>query len=502
MENQEIELKFGVPQDVLGRLGEHPAFAAPAQASELRSVYFDTPTHALKRRSLGLRVREGEGARRQTLKLDRPTSPTQRSEWETEVRGDRPDLAALADTPAAAVLKDGEVAPVFITTVERTRRLWTKGEDVVEVSLDQGAITCGARSEPVQELELELKTGEPQALYALAAELAGQLNLRLLFASKAQRGYRLAEAADRRPQKGQVGGVDGETPAADGFRDVAQACLTQVAANAELLRERRSPEALHQTRVGLRRFRAALSAYRPMVEDAEFEALKTETKWLAGELDRARNLDVFIHDAFRATDAGAAQRGAFASFGSQLLHAQSQAYVQALTALDSPRFARLLLQISAWLNVGAWLRSEDPKAKALRERRSDDFAGKRLDRAHRQVLKRGRKFAKLDDERRHRLRIKAKKLRYAAEFFADSFGRAKRRDRFFEALERLQDDLGVLNDAAVAPGLAREVVADRSADAGFAAGVIVGARRGAIPKAVRRASKRFARFERARPFWG
>ena len=57
---QEVELKFELSETALPALGEHPAFAAPAKTSRLRSVYFDTPEHALWAARFGLRVRQGE----------------------------------------------------------------------------------------------------------------------------------------------------------------------------------------------------------------------------------------------------------------------------------------------------------------------------------------------------------------------------------------------------------------------------------------------------------
>lgn len=69
---------------------------------------------------------------------------------------------------------------------------------------------------------------------------------------------------------------------------------------------------------------------------------------------------------------------------------------------------------------------------------------------------RGGNLVDLDDEARHQLRITAKKLRYAAEFFSPlCMGKAetKRHKRFITAMEGLQDQLGSLNDLATAPDM-------------------------------------------------
>jgi inorganic triphosphatase YgiF len=503
MDAPEIELKFEVPDEALPTLGEHPALAVPAQVSRLRSIYFDTPRRDLRLACLGLRVRQGEGRLVQNLKWEKHFAHFTRHEWETEVRSDRPDPEALVGTPADDVLDSGgeSLEPVFTTTVERTRRLWTRDDDVVEVSLDRGEITSGVRREPIQELELELKAGDPRALFELASTLADGVKLPLMFQSKAERGYHLADDPGWKPERAQPIAIPPETPAGDAFRDVAHGCLAQVANNARLVNRYRGIEALHQLRVGLRRFRAALTTFRSFVEDSEYDEIRVETKWLAGELDEARDIDVFIQESFRCVNPEPADRDAFARLGAQLLHAQSEAYDRALGALASPRFTRLVLTAFRWLELGAWARSDEPVVKSLRDGRTDAFAHDQLDRMRRQVRRRGRRLARLDARSRHRLRIKAKKLRYAAEFFSESFGRKGRRKRFLQALEDLQDSLGRLHDAAVSPQLALDLVRDHPAEAGFAAGLIVARRRASAKKAERAAIKSFDAFDTAKPFW-
>jgi triphosphatase len=74
-----------------------------------------------------------------------------------------------------------------------------------------------------------------------------------------------------------------------------------------------------------------------------------------------------------------------------------------------------------------------------------------LDRLRRRLKRTGRDLARLDDEQRHEVRIIAKKLRYAAEFFTGLFpGKkaARRRAGFLGDIEALQTALGELNDLA------------------------------------------------------
>jgi triphosphatase len=119
----------------------------------------------------------------------------------------------------------------------------------------------------------------------------------------------------------------------------------------------------------------------------------------------------------------------------------------------------------------------------------------------------------LDSERRHRLRIQTKKLRYAAEFFATAFPRKKstrRRKAFVRSLERLQDALGDLNDIAVNKKLSEQLVSGEGAAAqrrggrakkAFAVGRLSGREETRIASVVHDAERAYAGFAKAKPFW-
>ena len=57
------------------------------------------------------------------------------------------------------------------------------------------------------------------------------------------------------------------------------------------------PVALHQTRIGLTRLKAAVAFYGPMVADSEWTRLKSELKWLSAHLSATRDLDVAIENS-------------------------------------------------------------------------------------------------------------------------------------------------------------------------------------------------------------
>lgn len=497
----ETELKFELDSEAMQKLREHPAFAEPQPSRRLRSVYFDTPDHDLRNRGLTLRVRETSGDFVQTVK-QRQNGLFARDEWEQRVKAEQPDPQAFHDTPVEPLLgaDAARLAPVFATTVERCVHLWRQGEDVVEISLDQGEIAVGEQREPIRELELELKAGRPEALFALARELSRDAPMRLSFESKGERGYRLAGRDGLEAFKSEQIAVKPDTPVEEVFRIVARSALSQVTANAQLLRRARLPEAVHQMRVGLRRFRAALTTFKPMLEGEGFAEVKAGAKWLAETLDEARDIDVFIQDSFRPAEALADEADpAIEALGSRLRHLQAEAYEHVAASLDSPRFAALLLDIAAWVEVGPWVRRDE----RIRHEAAGAFGARALDRLHRRVRKKGRHLKDLSPTSRHKLRIEAKKLRYAIEFFGGAFceKHERRRDGYRQAIRVLQDRLGELNDLAVARAKAPRLLGVRGAQAAFVAGLIIGRREENEAELRKAAATAFGAFREAKPYW-
>jgi CHAD domain-containing protein len=141
-----------------------------------------------------------------------------------------------------------------------------------------------------------------------------------------------------------------------------------------------------------------------------------------------------------------------------LRDARRQAYVRARAALGSPRWRKLMLELAEWLSIGPWL--TQPKDPSLCDEPISHSAVRILDRSMKRLERRGRGLVRLDDHRRHRVRIEAKKLRYAAEFFEALFpGKATKKGRkaFGRAIEALLDSLGALNDLTLAPELSENL---------------------------------------------
>ena len=140
---------------------------------------------------------------------------------------------------------------------------------------------------------------------------------------------------------------------------------------------------------------------------------------------------------------------------------REEAFARACAAVESTRFRSLVLDTACWIEAGDWTRNPDHLTRLLREQPIVGAAADELRRRWKKILKAGAQLDGLDPQRRHKMRIQAKKLRYASEFFGGAFPGKKamrRRKDFVAGLEKVQDALGELNDIAVHEGLSEQLV--------------------------------------------
>jgi triphosphatase len=305
--------------------------------------------------------------------------------------------------------------------------------------LDTGFVAAGDRRSAICEVELELKGGEPQALFALGRKIGGIVPFRLGVLSKSERGYRLLGPMPA-VFKAEPVELDHRMNTVSSFQKIAQESLRHFCLNETILLDRQNSEALHQARVALRRLRSAFSIYKPILTDEEAERLRNELKWLASILGDARNIDVLV------------AKVSSNDLRRRLTEARTKAYADAVLALRSPRARALMLDLCEWLSCGEYLRA--PSSEDIRSTPISNFASAALDLQRKKIKKHARDFAKADDEHRHQVRKDAKRLRYSADFFTSLFDNRKSRRRhrgFIKVMETLQDQLGALNDLAMRP---------------------------------------------------
>lgn len=502
----ETELKLLIaPADVapFRRLALLKQLATAKPATRLlHNTYFDTPELLLQQHGLQLRVRRVGRVAIQTLKTAGQAAEAglhQRQEWEARVAGLQPELESLIEGVEAGsawqklLCAPGlaqRLAPIFGSEVRRT--LWNlrlaQGVEV-ELALDQGALKHGDKYEPISEVELELKAGEPAALFDLALQLQEQVPLRVGNLSKAARGYALlAPAAADDVAAGVVADVVAGVAAGvaagavavkaapvvlnrdmsveAGFRVIVSNCLQQMQDNEAGVVRGAGPECIHQMRVGMRRLRSALRLFAPWMVLPP--ALQQELCWLGGELGAARDADVLADDTLpKVIEACPQEAGLLAlrELASTVARHQRQ---RAAEAVASVRHARLVLGLVGWLQASRWRESLDEAATAALAEPLRKRASQMLARRHQKLIKSGKRLAHATPDERHRVRIAAKKARYATEFFR-SLHPAGRVKRYLQQLAALQESLGWLNDATVADRLLQEIGLSHPALAGGAA---------------------------------
>jgi CHAD domain-containing protein len=181
------------------------------------------------------------------------------------------------------------------------------------------------------------------------------------------------------------------------------------------------PEELHKQRVATRRLRSLLRSTRAQLEDRErAEWLRDELRWLGGLLGEVRDRDVLI--AYLLDELATIEEAA--AFGGilELLDGErEEARMELLAALDSPRHRSLLYELAE---------AEYNRLRKSVKRLGDDPT----------------------DEELHRVRIKTKRARYAAEAVGG-------RSAFVSRAKDVQDVLGEHQDATVAEERIRELVA-------------------------------------------
>jgi inorganic triphosphatase YgiF len=337
------------------------------------------------------------------------------------------------------------------------------GDADFELAVDHGVINADGRHEPISEIEIELKGGDPNAIVVIANRLAASIPVTYAPQSKAERGYALSTDQVGKAVCAGTISLDPDIPTADAFRTIALSCLDHAAANARAVRGGNT-RGIHQMRVGLRRLRAAISVFKELLRGRETEEIKTELKWLTDQLGPAPDFDVLIERRVRPMHRSAPITAELDTLEHDLGVKRDAGLERAKAAVDSERYRELGLRTALWLANGEWSMSPEPLSVAHRERAAADFAGEHLAKRTKKILKKLENIEELDPQRRHKLRISVKKLRYAAEFFAGLFDKRKQpiqRRRFAKILKNLQGSLGNLNDIEVHKRLAATVAHPR-----------------------------------------
>jgi CHAD domain-containing protein len=209
------------------------------------------------------------------------------------------------------------------------------------------------------------------------------------------------------------------------LREAFQAQVEAIRRHAPEVGPDADPEELHKLRVAIRRMRALLRAAQPLITDERAESIRQELRELGGWIGPARDADVFVSYLREETSDVDEAPDAVAQLLARAEHDRREAYGAARMALDSEAFERLLQELEAFAS-SVVLRDASMNGLVHTE-------GRKLRKAMEDISA---------DAALHDARIKAKRVRYAAEV-------AGSKD-VVERAKRLQDVVGEHQDAVVA----------------------------------------------------
>jgi CHAD domain-containing protein len=499
----EREVKLTAPSGFrLPPLTDGTAGVIAGGASDVATVstYYDSPDLRLTRAGASLRFRTDEGW---VVKLPEhhdadevPEAGLARREFHFAGGPGTPPEGAL-DLVQALVRSD-RISPVARLRTHRHRvpLFGTDGLRVGELVDDDVAVLDGTRAvERFRELEIELSG-------TAAADVADLLVERLREAG--------AGAPDPTPKIVRALGPLARTPPdvvtptasrhATTIPEVVQRAIAVSVAklldNDAGVRLGDDPEAVHQARVATRRLRSHLRTFRTLLDPEWTAELRDELKWLGGELGAVRDADVMLDRlSHRVEELPETERKAAERMVEGLAAQREDARAELLRAMRTPRYVELLdLLVDAARRPRLALRVAGEGA-------SDADLLRELVRAPWRHLRRSVDALGDDppDPALHEVRIRAKRVRYAAEAVEPLIGKPAR--RFVERVTDLQDVLGEHQDAVVAGQWLREAASSSGdLDVAFAGGMLAAIEhraalesRGEWPAAWRAASRKHLR---------
>jgi triphosphatase len=449
------------------------------RAKVKRSVYYDTGRRKLLRAGYRLSVR-AEGRRRfQDIEVsDGSVHSIAISDGATD---GVPSRAALAGTPLEGILGEraaGKLKPVFAVDIQRRSGIVDRADSSIAASFDTGAIAGDGVFAPICELRLELVSGAPDGLFDCARELGSAVPLTLTLRPLGERGFLLLPGRTDRAMGGRLVELRDAMTAREAADAVCRSCAAALLDSVAQLSLGGGRDALHRTRIGLRRLRALLWFLKSVL-GAQVAILSGRLRQLAQFLGGARELDVFCDQLLAPLRRDNPDAPGIEALFETFDRRRQEAHEKVLAFVRSPAMLDFSLDIVDGL---AALSSSGPFANESPQFRDRDVAAFARDRLHsrlRAFLKKSRYLRHCAPDRQHGIRVRAKKLRYAAEAFEPVIG-AKHGREMTAWLVQLQDLLGELNDArvnhAIALAYAREKAGEGDREAAlFAAGLAAAA---------------------------
>lgn len=446
--NREFEIKLLLPEGHDSAKNELLVRSSLVKTQNLSTVYFDTSDWSLRKGGASLRIRSDGETIEQTCKFwegNGDFNRVNRQECSCLLVTPDIDLAAFPSKLQSRIkrLLSGKALQSYADiSTARQSGLISFGESLIEVSKDEVTISAAHEKRRFFETELELKQGKAADVFRFILALDHAPQMHWSVRSKADRGYALAAGVTQTAQKANDIKIDRAASVAQAFRKISWSCLNQLLGNYLLVIESRDMEALHQSRVAIRRLSSAMSIFCDFVSDELYGQLYEEWRNAAKTLGAARDLDILItrfENHVSESEAPVLAR---------LADDRIKSYDDACSYLASQEFQRLLHVTAIWLEEGDWAETETIETSRT-SLSIHSFSQQYFREQHHKLEKHTTDLKQLSPSQRHRLRIRMKKLGYAVDFFQSISTIAhgqKAHAKMVRSLSKLKDQLGELND--------------------------------------------------------
>lgn len=431
----------------------------------LHTVYYDTSDLRLLRAGASLRYRGGHSW---TVKLPVDEHGPALAREEVEFPDDGAVVPAHALQLLRAYLRTADVVPVLrLRTIRRRVELVGAGDAaLVEVVDDEVDIVSGTLSR-VRFRELEVERRADDVTPVVDAVVRRLRRAGAGAPDPTPKPVRALGAIAAAPPDVVVGDLGDDPTAGEVVRAAIAASVLRLIRHDPVIRLGVDDEGVHQARVATRRLRSDLRTFGPILDEEWTRSVRDELRWLADALGAARDADVLLaRIRGRGPMLGNADRAGVAAIVGALEQRAKDAHVALLDTLDGPRYGVLLDTLVEAAN-GPPL-SEAASAPAA------DVLPALVRRPWTQLREKVRAAQRGEPsaEMLHAVRIRAKRLRYAADAVEPAVGPPA--GRLADSAEDLQDVLGEHHDAVVAAGWLRAFAVDRPAGEAFVAGLLAG----------------------------
>ena len=459
MDQREVEWHLAATDlDAVHRwLCEHHTFDGlvmePRPPVEVHDTYLDSSDWRIQRAGFALRVRKAAGESAATLKELRSARAevADRREVTEPLSASSLDAIASSTGPVGArvhaVVGEHPLRVLFAVRTARQRfAIKSQGDndDIGEITLDETVISRddGEPQTSVQRVEVEARGGNTQPLEQLVRTLSGECALEAAAESKFAVGLKAIGLAPPVPALG----AD-EVDASMSAEQVALATLRRYV-SAWLLHEPgarlgEDPEELHDLRVAARRMDATIGLFAEHLP-ATIVRLRTRIKMIRDALGSVRDLDIELaHLEEFARGLAPSQRATLQPL-QKILHSEREhARERMLRVLDADQSENALARLKATLLT-------PPRPRNRVKPASITAAAPTSIRARYKKVRKAtaRLTADSSAAEYHALRGRIKKLRYAVEAVAPIYDAPAK--QFLRVLRRLQDQLGIQQDADVA----------------------------------------------------